>query len=70
MIVRTLLVSFAVGCALGAGAVALLGRRSTATEPPVLAASTPAREIGPVEPGEFPDDLSLQEVYDRVSFLS
>jgi hypothetical protein len=70
MLARTLLATFGVGCALGAGAMALFGRRSSTTEPPVLASVPPAREIGPVESGEFPDDLSLQEVYDRVSFLS
>lgn len=27
-----------------------------------------AREVGPVDVGDLPDDLSLHEMYDRVSF--
>lgn len=71
MIVRTLLATFAFGCAIGAGAVALLGRRAAVVQPqPQLQASRPPPEDRPIVAGdfsEFPDALSLRDVYDRVS---
>lgn len=69
MIVRTLLATFAFGCAIGAGVVALLGRRVAVVEPSLEAARPPAddRPIVAGDFSEFPDELSLRDVYDRVS---
>lgn len=69
MIERTLLATFALGCVIGAGAMALMGRRSAAVEPVVEAKREPNYDRPAVagDFSEFPDDLSLRDVYDRVS---
>jgi hypothetical protein len=72
MLLRPLLATFVLGCALGAGATFLASRRS-APEPEAVKAISPKltpRPEAPVMVGEMPDDLSLQEIYERVSFFS
>lgn len=71
MLLRPLLAPFILGCALGVGATMLIARRSGEARAPDLPPDPPAREIAPapIMVGEMPDDLSLQEIYERVSFF-
>jgi hypothetical protein len=69
MLLRPLLATFVLGCALGVGATFLASRRS-APEPEAVKAVTP-KPVAPVlsaHAGDIPDDL--HEIYDRVSFFS
>ena len=82
MAVHTSFTSRLAGAAFAAGALYLLGTRrrrrkaeARSVEPPAeprrkvsAKKGAPAREIGAVEVGELPADLSLQEIYQRVSF--
>lgn len=84
MAVHSSFTSRLAGGAFAAGALYLLGsrrrRRKTKTAPiedrerppqprmDLAAKAAPAREIGAVEVADLPSDLSLHEIYQRVSF--
>ena len=71
MPLRPLLTTFVLGCALGVATTLLFKRRSTTAEPERLKpVEMPSREVAALPDFEMPDDLSLQEIYDRVSFFS
>lgn len=71
MLMRPLLTTFVLGCALGVATTLLLKRHPTPAEPDgVKPVEVQSREVAALPEFEMPDDLSLQEIYDRVSFVS
>lgn len=68
MLLRPLLATLFLGSAIGVGVKLLCREEPRAKAPPVREPFD--REIAPSMIGEMPDDLTLRELYERVSFVS